>query len=201
MTIANVDVANMALDILTEAPITALTDDVKAARLLNRHFDQTVKAEQRAHKWTFAIATASLTVTTDLGTDSGTLRYKYTPPTDALRLLPLKYDDQFEAVGINWEQRDGFLYSDQSGPRTIRYIKYISDPNLWDALFLDVVVAALAIKAAHPLTGKASMIQIAQGAYDRALMKAYRNAAIEQTGRLYKESWGLQRGDYRSFRA
>ena len=63
---------------------------------------------------------------------------------------------------ISWEQRDGHLYSDQSAPRSIRYIAALEDPDDWDAPFTEVLVAALAIKLALPLTHKTGMLQLAQ---------------------------------------
>ncbi|TJV01698.1 MAG: hypothetical protein E5Y35_30320, partial [Mesorhizobium sp.] len=83
---------------------------------------------------------------------------------------------------------------------TIRYIANLTDPNDWDALFTEVLVAALAIKVAHPLTHKAGMIDIARAAYDRALDAAFSANAIQRGGRLYTGGWATQRGDLRSFR-
>ncbi|MER9854165.1 MULTISPECIES: hypothetical protein [unclassified Mesorhizobium] len=45
MAITPLDIANMALAVLDEAPIDSLDQDVKAARLLNLHFDLAREAE------------------------------------------------------------------------------------------------------------------------------------------------------------
>ncbi|TIT30592.1 MAG: hypothetical protein E5W78_13950, partial [Mesorhizobium sp.] len=92
------------------------------------------------------------------------------------------------------------IYSEQSGPRLIRYVANLTDPNDWDALFTEVLVAALAIKIAHPLTHKAGMIDIARGTYDRALDAAFHTNAIQRGGRLSTSSWAIQRGDNRFVR-
>ena len=97
--------------------------------------------------------------------------------------------------------RDGRLYSDQESPRSIRYIANLTDPDDWNALFTEVVAAALALKIAHPLTHKAGMIEIAQRAYDRALERAMAVNAIERRGFLYEAGWDRQRGDNRYWRA
>ena len=76
----------------------------------------------------------------------------------------------------------------------------MTDPNDWDALFTEVLVAALAIKIAHPLTHKAGMIDIARSAYDRALEAAFTANAIQRGGRFYTASWARQRGDNRACR-
>ena len=55
MAITPLDIANMALAVLDEAPIDSLDQDVKPARLLNLHFDFAREAELTRHAWVFAI--------------------------------------------------------------------------------------------------------------------------------------------------
>ena len=49
MAITPLDIANMALAVLDEAPIDSLDPDVKPARLLNLHFDLAREAELTRH--------------------------------------------------------------------------------------------------------------------------------------------------------
>lgn len=193
------DIANQALDLLTEGAIDSLEEDTKAARLVNRHFDTTVEAELRKHAWAFAIRRATVEGT-DTGTGDGTLAYEYGLPADAVRLLPVTYDGDPHGVPVTFRQEGASFLSDQASLTSVRYIANVQDPGDWDVLFTEAVVAALAMKMAHALTGKASMIQVAQSAYDRAIAEARRANAIEQAGRLYRESWLLERGDYRHWR-
>lgn len=196
MAITPEDIANMALAVLDEAPIDSLDQDVKAARLLNLHFDLTREAELTKYAWVCSILRASV-VGTDTGTGDCTLNWAYELPDDCLRPLPLTYNGEPDGVPISWRQEAGIIYSDQSSPRVIRYIANLTDPNDWDSLFTEVLVAALAIKIAHPLTHKASMIDIARSAYDRALEAAFAAQAIQRGGRLSTSSWAQQRGDNR----
>lgn len=200
MPVTDVDVANMALGILDEAPIDSLDEDSTPARLVNLHYDVTREAELSKYAWVFAIFKANV-AGTDTGSGDGTLNYAYEVPSDALRILPLTYDGEPGGVPISWRQEAGVIYTDQSSPRVIRYIANLIDPNDWDALFTDVFVAALAAKIAHPLTHKASMIQVAQQAYDRALDAALTTNAIQRAGSLSTSSWAQQRGDNRFWRA
>jgi hypothetical protein len=198
--VTRVDVANMALSLLDEAPISSLEDNHKVARLINTHFETTREAELSLHSWVFAIFTEELTGT-DLDTGSGTLNWEYSVPAGALRILPLTYDNTLHGVPISWEQRDGKLYSDQVSPRGVRYIGNLTDPDDWNALFTEAFAAALAVKIAYPLTHKTGMVQVAQQAYDRAISRARRVNAIERQARLYDASWAFQRGDTRYWRA
>ena len=199
MAITPLDIANMALAVLDEAPIDSLDQDVKAARLLNLHFDLTREAEITKHAWVFAILSASA-AGADTGSGGCTLNFAYELPADCLRPLPLTHNGEPDGIAISWRQEAGIIYCDQPGPCLIRYIANLTDPNDWDALFTEVLVAALAIKIAHPLTHKSGMIDIARSAYDRALDAAFSAQAIQRGGRLYTASWALQRGDNRTFR-
>lgn len=195
-----VDIANMALALLDEAPIDSLEDDSKAARLCKIHFETTREAELMLHAWAFAIKTGELTGT-DTDSGSGTLNWEYELPADALRVLPLTYDNTLRGVPISWEVRDGNLYSDQSSPRGVRYIGNFTDPDDWNALFIEALAAALAVKIAHPMTHKQSFVQVAQQAYERAIRRAMRANAIEAHAALYEAGWDRQRGDNRYWRA
>lgn len=196
----DLDVARMALDVLDEAPIESLTEDVKAARLLNRHYDQTRRAELAKHLWVFAIGSESVTGT-DLGTGDGTLNWSYPRPTDALRILPLTYDGEPGGIPISWRQEGDVILSDQESPRIIRYIEDVTDPDNWSPLFVEVMVAALAVKIALPLTHKSGMVDVARSAYAEAVTAAIRGNAFEASGTLYRQSWAQARGDDRYWRA
>ncbi|TPM89861.1 hypothetical protein [Mesorhizobium sp. B2-1-3A] len=199
MAITPVDVANMALATLDEAPIDSLDQDIKAARLLNLHYDLTREAELTKYAWVFAILRASV-VGSDTGSGDCTLNWAYELPADCLRPLPLTYDGEPNGVPISWRQEADIIYSDQTSPRVIRYVANLTDPNDWDALFTDVLVAALAVKVAHPLTHKAGMIDVARAAYDRAVDAAVNAQAIQRAGRLNLSAWSTQRGDNRLWR-
>ncbi|TPK83474.1 hypothetical protein [Mesorhizobium sp. B2-4-17] len=196
MAITPLDIANMALAVLDEAPIDSLDQDVKAARLLNLHFDLTREAELTRYAWVFAILRATVVGSDAGGNDCG-LNVAYELPADCLRPLPLTHNGEPDGVPVSWRQEAGLIYCDQPGPLTIRYIANLTDPNDWDALFTEVLVAALAIKVAHPLTHKSGMIDIARSAYDRALDAALNANAIQRGGRFYTASWSIQRGDTR----
>lgn len=196
MAITPLDVANQAIALLDEAPIDSLDQDIKIARLLNLHFDLTREAELTKYAWVFAILRASV-VGSDTGSGDCTLNWAYELPDDCLRPLPLTYDGEPDGVPISWRQEADIIYSDQPSPRIIRYVANLTDPNDWDALFTEVLIAALAIKIAVPLTHKTGMLDLARAAYDRALDAAYSAQAIQRGGRLYTKGWDTQRGDNR----
>ncbi len=194
------DIANMALGILDEATIESLDDDTMAARLLNRHYDTTREAELSKRIWVFATVSASVEGS-DLGTGDGTLNYAYDIPPDCLRIIPLTYDGEPTGIPISWRQEGGQFFTDQSSPRIIRYVANLVDPNDWTALFTDVLVAALAVKVALPITHKTGMLELARNAYREAVAEARRVNAFEVGQTLYQQSWAQARGDDRYWRA
>lgn len=194
------DVANMAIALLEDAPISSLDEDVTVARLINTHYDVTREAELLKHTWVFAILSQSITGV-DTGSGSGTLNYAYDVPEDCLRPLPLTYDGEPNGIPISWRYENGVILSDQEGPLKLRYIGNLIDPDDWDATFTDVLAAALAIKIALPLTHKAGMVELARNAYDRAIAAARRANAFQIGSTYYDAGWPSQRGDNRFWRA
>lgn len=186
----------MALAVLDEAAIDSLDEDVKAARLLNLHFDLTCEVELKKHTWVFAILT-SLVDSSEVEGGCGIGRYSYPVPPDALRVLPLTENGEPDGPRLPWRQEAGLIYCGKPGPRRIRYIGNLIDPNDWDSLFTDVLVAALAVKIAHPLTHKTGMIDVARNAYKTAIDDAKRVNAIERGTEVQRQTWAQARGDWR----
>jgi hypothetical protein len=195
-----IQVVNMALGLLEEAPIVALSDDNKGARLCNLHYAQVRQAELTRHVWGFSIAKASVTGT-DLDTGDGTLNWSYSVPAAALRILPLTHDGEPHGIPINWRRQGDVILSDHETPIIIRYVQDMTDPTDWPPLFVDVVATALAVKISLPLTHKSGMVQMAREAYQVALGEARRVNAFEASGSYYDGAWSSQRGDNRFWRA
>lgn len=189
-------IANMALALLDEAPIDSLVEDSKAARLLNLHYEQTRMAELKKHTWVFAIMSVS-TESADVENGEGVGAYSYVLPSDALRVLPVTDNGEPDGYPLPWRQEAGVIYSSKSGPRRIRYIGNLIDPNDMDPLFIEVWTAAMAVKIAHPLTQKAGMIDIARNAYQTAIDDALRVNAIERGQQVQRQTWAQARGDWR----
>jgi len=185
------DIANMALGLITEAPIDTLEEDSRAARMLNLHYETTREAELRKSPWVFAIQTATIE---PVQTNDPAWRYSYELPADALRALPVM-DGSMEA---HWRQQAQSVQTCFGGSRSIRYIANLVDPNDWPSTFTDVLAAALAVKVAHAITGKTSFVQIAQDAYRNALATARVLNAVERGGRRCSPSWETERAGHGS---
>lgn len=196
----DVDIANMALDLLTEGQIDSLDDDTKPARILNRWYEITREAELLKHTWSFAAIFPDDITATDTAVD-GEFQYLYAVPDDFLRPIWLTRDGLPQGVPINFTMWADGIRTDFSGPLQMPYIANVTDPGDWDALFTIAFAAALALPIAHALTGKASMVQLVQSAYDTAIASARRQNSIMRFGRTPQTGWGYERGDLRYWRA
>lgn len=192
MAVTPVDIANQALALLTEASIDSLDDDDRAARLLNTHFDTAREAELMKRDWVFAILSADIE---PAETGASPYGYAYELPADCLRTLPLTWNGDPDADEIDARREGDTLLTTCGGIRRIRYIGNLVDPGDWDALFTQVLAAALAMKVAHALTGKAAMIDVARQAYAEAIRDAVRVNAIQKRGRETRGTWAQARGD------
>lgn len=187
------DIANMALGLLTEAPIDSLDDDDRSARMLNLHYETTREAELLKRVWVFSILSTDVE---SAETADTAYPYAYALPADCLRPLPPTSNDDPDGPVLDFLAEGDALMLKCSGTRRLRYIANLIDPGDWNALFTEVVAAALAIKVAHSITGKASMIEVAQNAYDRALREASRVNAIMKRGRAPSGTWEQARQGY-----
>ena len=176
--LAEIDVWNMALDMLHEAPVSAPTGDTAVRLWFTRNYAQVRDSELRKFAWNFALA--RITIAASVDAPAWRWSYKYDLPGDCLRMMPLRENGALNGTLLSYELEGDAILTNQSAPIKLRYIKRIETVGLWDALFVDVVAARLASKMAHWLTGKASFAQVADQSYRQTLQEARRIDAIEQ---------------------
>lgn len=194
-----VDIANMALGILVEAPIDSLDDNTKAGRLLNLHYETTRQSELIKQSWAFAVFRVELDHDDDAPT-SDEYRYGYAIPEDALRVLPLTDNGEASGMRVPFKQEGSLILTNYSGPRIVRYIGNMTDPADWDPLFIEALAARLAMKIAMPLTNKTSVLQGAQVVYNEAISEARRVNSIMASSINASRSWAEERGDWSDVR-
>lgn len=185
------EVANMALGLLTEAPIDNLDEDSRAARMMRLHFETTRESELTKRAWVFALKSEEVEPEER---NSSPWRYGYELPADALRALPLMEG----AYELEWIAEGSQILTMQGGRRSIQYIANLIDPNDWPSVFTDVLAAALAMKVAHSITGKTSAMQIAQQSYENAIATAMALNAVQKRGRAPSGLWEQARAGYAS---
>ncbi len=165
-----VSICANALRRLGDDPITSLTDDTERARLCNAFYAPARDLVLRAHPWNFAITRATLAQLSD--TPAFEYSYQYALPTSplCLRVLQMEFQDYIYKIE-HLEGQGRVLLTDES-PARILYIAQITDPTLFDALFVDTLTARLAADLAYPVTNSAKLQEQMEVLYIRKLKEA-----------------------------
>lgn len=150
-----VSICSNALRRLGDDPITSLTDDTERARLCNAFYQDSRDLVLRSHPWNFAITRASLAQLSD--TPAYGYNYMYALPTDpyCLRVLEMEYADYIFKIE-NDATNGRVLVTDESTAK-ILYIARITNPTLFDSMFVETLTSKLAADLAYPITGSVQL--------------------------------------------
>jgi hypothetical protein len=145
-----VDICNSALNQIGASNIIALTEDSKAARICNQRYEFIRDGVFRSHPWNSLITRQILA--SDSETPGFTYSNQFTLPTDpfCLRVLKLSNPD------IKFEIEGRKILCDESTLNVV-FVGKITDPNQYDTLLLETIVAALAADIAYPLSGSITL--------------------------------------------
>lgn len=174
MSVSNVDIANNALVKLGASTIISFTENSQAARAVNVIYDQLRNSVLRDHKWNFA--TKRVTLAQNSEAPAFEYVYSYALPTDCLRVIQMERRDMiFQIEGRN-------LLTDES-PAKIIYIAEISDPNQYDAMFIEAFSARLAAELAVPLTDSRTLANDMMSMYEGKIRDA-RSLDSQESGEM-----------------
>ena len=172
---SDVQICNRALQIIgATTRITALTDSNQAARDLNTMYAPVRDAELRKHPWSFALARVVLAPSASAPVFE--FDYAFQLPSDFLRLHP-DYEYQAET---DWQIEGNQLLTNDGDTLYLRYVKQVTDANLFDALFREALAAQLAYQMAPPVTKNNTTRQDALNAYNLTIREAKKVNAIEK---------------------
>lgn len=159
-----VDISNKALDKLGQGPITSLEDGSKSANLCNRNWSIIRDQVLRDHPWNFAVKRAILAA--DTTAPVWGFSYKFPLPADWLRLIEVRdlSTGEYQVEGRAILANDSALY--------VRYIYQVTDPNQYDALFVDAVATRLAFELCEALTQSNTKKELMWNEYQDSLTRA-----------------------------
>ena len=160
-------------------PIISLTDGNKAANLCDRNWPIIRDQVLRDHPWNFAVARAILAPET--GAPAWGFTAKFLLPTNCLRLLEVRdlSTDEYQVEGRYIHADGTVLY--------IRYIDRITDPNVFDSIFVDAVSTRLAAEMCESLTQSTSKKKALFDEYDDSLTRAKKADGQENPPAQYEE--------------
>jgi hypothetical protein len=154
-----------------------LSEDSTAGRACNRVYEQARDSELRAHSWAFARERVKVAADSTDPTFGAAKRYAL--PPDNLRILPTNgvngtdTQDDFEIFGK-------FIHTDHSTPINLNYIKRITDENTFDALFVELLIARIAMDVSEKVTQSNRKKDDARFHYKEVQKEARRINAFER---------------------
>lgn len=152
---SQVDICNVALARIGQAPIAAMNEASTEAQFATRFWSIALRDTLRAHPWNFAVTTAELAaVTAKPG-----WTYAYQLPADCLRALALVSDTANDPDAIRYEIRGKALLSNQE-TAVLKYIAFVPDTTKYDDAFVSALAYRLAAELAVPITGKVDRAQM-----------------------------------------
>lgn len=182
---SEVDVCNRALQKLGAKRIVSLTEDSPNARDCNAVYSTLRRSELRKNVWNFARKRATLAP--DATAPAFGFSQQFTLPADFLRLTQNNKGDvagtgrrtSFGQPTVDYQIEGKKLLTNEGTVVRLLYVADISDPNLFDPLFVEALASKIAEELAEKITQSNTKRQLATQAYKDAVAEAKRANAIE----------------------
>lgn len=150
MSVANeVELLNIALGYLGAGSITTTDENSKQARELSKHKGQALDEVLRKIAPAFAVKRAAL-VAYSTGTNMSDYDYRYTVPSDSLKILSLLDADDYTPLNVTFDIEDGILYCDES-TLAVQYVYRQTDFTKFDSTFVEAYALYMAARVAPSL--------------------------------------------------
>lgn len=179
------EIINRAIYKLKDARISGPDDTGSTAIIMTEVFSTVRDATLREHPWNFAVHRASLAA--GAATPEFDWAYQYALPNSPYCLRLLQVGPKDEPIGHEVEGRK--ILTDGGAPLKIRFIKRVTDPDEFDASFVEALAARLAHETAGSIADT-SQIQIDKlwDRYQDLLPVARSMDALEGTPRAFFRS-------------
>jgi len=159
-----VEICNLALSRIGSKPIQDLSEGTAAANYCKRFYDPCRKAALRAHRWNFALSTATLA---QLDESPADYDYAYQLPGGCLRMLRILSQSPGTTASEYRIRGQSLLCNLDSV--TVEYLADVTDTNYFDPEFVDALAYRLAADLAVAVANKAelqtSMMRMFQQAF------------------------------------
>lgn len=201
---AEVDICNLALGLIGDFQISALTETSSEARICNRFYHPTRRSTLTMYDWNCASSTAALSLLQRFERDPNRTqwRFAYKLPSDSLvvreilcpvrNLPPIPYAVSKEGDFI-------VLNTDFENP-TVRYTQDLSDTAIFSEPFRQAFYHRLAATITLPLTQKSQLYELVVQRAQSAVMQSMAADANESFKDKRRDaSWVRNRGVYRVY--
>jgi hypothetical protein len=158
--------------------MNSLTERTKEAATCSLFFEDMRDAVLSDFDWNFALTRVALA---DLGTPPPDWQYSYAYPSDCMRatelFMPGKHLHGMRSPKIIFETAansdgNGRVILTNQPQAWLLYVRRITDPTMFDAIFSDALAWRLAAEIAMPITGNANLGTAAQNRYTQVIASA-----------------------------
>lgn len=174
-TASEVEICNLALQLMGRSiAITTLTPYDTPSRLCARQYPISRDAVLRAYPWNFAQRRDELSAHAD--TPAFEFSYMYVLPSDYLGNIRIyDNDDQrfkLETYVASTASTVKVILTDIGAPLQVKYTARVTDPTLFDPLFIDTLAAHIGASIAVPLSESGQKAQNLWSLYQAKLREA-----------------------------
>tara|TARA_R100001594_G_scaffold22636_3_gene43894 strand:+ start:1412 stop:2017 length:606 start_codon:yes stop_codon:yes gene_type:complete len=176
---SKVDIANFALNSIGASTISSLSENTKAAIVINQRFDSVRDSVFRSHPWNSLITRATLSQ--DSSAPNFGYTYQYVLPTDPYCLRVLEFsngtltypmDNMTSTDGSPVFVIEGRKLLTNEGTVKIKYIGQVTDTTQYDSSLIDTLAARLAHEVCYAITGSTSLTNTTYSLYQEKLKEA-----------------------------
>lgn len=179
-------ISNRALQKLGASRIVSLDDDTKNARACKACYESLRNSELRKHPWRFAIERQILSPSDTA--PSFDYNFQFNLPAGCLRIL--KPQDPT----LDWQVEGRKILTNMSAVLNLRFINTITDPNLFDVNFCEMLSMEMAKEMCEELTQSSNKQAAILADYNTAKEEAKKSNAFETVSlQIEESSWTLVR--------
>jgi len=184
-----VEICNSALNVLGANNITSLTEDSKNARLCNQRYEPIRDAVFREHTWNCLVKRVELAQ--DVASPAFEYTYQYTLPSDCIRVLSIGGNHNGTSSNLDGGQKfkvEGRKIVTDEQTVFLIYSAKITDPNEYDTLLIESIVARLAAELCYAITSSTTLANSLKQEYLEKLRLARHADATEGTADVLDSS-------------
>ena len=191
MAVSKTDIANKALGHLGQDSIIDLEQDQSVGGSAIREvYDQTLKEVLRDFDWKFAIFRKDLNADGSYTPKDYSYRYILPSSPEFLRFLNIVNDSR-----ASYAFEHGYLYTNLSSVR-LRYVGKVTDPNQFDATFVETFALKLAGVRGYKITMDQAKADGFLAKYENLKLAAQNNDSQEKQQTYQDDSvWETARGN------
>ena len=170
-------IANIAMSIIGNEPISDLNESSDEARLAKKYFDQAFASALAEYPWGWALVRKVLAA--DAEPPEFGFKHRYMLPADCIRPFWVGHDDIELTEDQAWVREGDFILTDVEAPLQVKFTCRSKSLARMDPWIEDVCGASLALRMMQTNRGSDTSVDRVQAIYNMWVSNAKR---LEKTG-------------------